>query len=336
MRERSRNAPERLRVLITVDTEFWPQRPSLSGPVPLARLSIAKDIARDLYGVTGRGEYGVRFQLEVFAEHAIRAVFFVEALSASVVGLGHLRDLVSTIRSARQDIELHLHTEWLLVEPNAILPGRVGRNLHDFTLDEQTHLLQRGRSNLLQAGADWISAYRAGNFGANNDTLVALAGMGIEFDSSYNLAYLTSACRISLDPPPFQPIQSNGVWEFPVSCFEDRPGHVRPAHVNATSTPELTHVLEMAWQSGWHYFIVVTHSHELLNRDRSTPNLIVATRLRKLCKFLERNRDRFETVTFKDLATIPIEAGGPASVIRSNILQTLWRVGEQVAQRWIP
>jgi len=41
---------------------------------------------RDLYGITERGERGLRYQFDVIERHGLKAVVFLEALSAGVLG----------------------------------------------------------------------------------------------------------------------------------------------------------------------------------------------------------------------------------------------------------
>jgi len=262
-------------------------------------------------------------------------VYFVESLAASVVGLDTLKRTVELIQSGGQEAQLHLHTEWLRVSPNRILPDRTGQSVGHFTLEEQRTLLARARDNLVAAGSPQASAYRAGNFGASWETLRALADLGIRFDSSYNASLIGRACDMPGPAPHLHAFQRDGVWEIPVSCFEDRPGHLRHVQVGACSLAELTHALREAWDHRWQHFVIVTHSNELLSHNRKAPNWIVVNRFRRLCEHLARYRDRYETITFSDIEPEQLsEAGGSVAPIRSGMLRTVRRVGEQIAQRW--
>lgn len=326
---------EPVKVLLTVDTECWPRDPGIGSGIRREQLDLRRYLRRDIYGETERGAFGVPLQMELLRASGLRGVFFVEALFASIVGLEPLREIVALVQDAGHEVQLHAHTEWLQVDPNAILEGRLGRHIRDFTLEEQRTLLTLARDNLRAAGAQRICAYRAGNFGANNDTLRALASIGIPFDSSHNAACLTSSCRISTDGPPSQATSIEGVWEIPVSCFEDLPGHVRPAQLCSCSTQELTHALLGAWKAGWTHFVVVTHSNELLDRRGDGPNPIVLNRYRALCKFLGDNGDKFVSTTFGDLQGAATPLAGRPATLRSNAFRTAHRIGEQIVQRWL-
>lgn len=326
----------RLRVLITIDTEFWPENPDFTGRIRQEELNPERELSRDIFGITPRGSFGIGYQLDLFRAHSLRAVYFVEALAASVVGPEPLRRTVAAILEAGQEVQLHVHTEWLKVEPNTILPGRTGQNMRQFTLEEQRALLSRARDNLIAAGASSVTAYRAGNYGASWETLRALASIGLTFDSSHNTGHLGRACDMPTEAPLVQPVLRDGVWELPVSWFEDWPGHYRHAQLTACSTDELTHALLEAWRRRWYCFVIVTHSNELLNRSKDGPNPVAGMRMRQLCRFLQAHRDRFETVTFADLepGDIPVSVDH-AAPIRSSLLRTAWRMGEQLVQRWI-
>lgn len=324
-----------MKVFLTVDTEFWPRDPWLGGGVRREALDLRRCIQRDIYGETKRGAFGVPFQMELLRSHGLRGVFFVEALFASVVDPEPLREIVALIQDAGHEVQLHVHTEWLNVEATPILPGRRGLHIRNFTFEDQRTLLAMGRDNLRAASARALCAYRAGNFGANRDTLRALASIGIPFDTSHNAAFLTSSCHIATDAPLRQPALIDGVWEIPVACFEDLPGNARPAQIGACSAAELRHALLGAWRAGWPYFVIVTHSNELLNRRGDGPNPIVLKRYREFCRFLDENRDKFESATFEKLdpATVPIH--DTPEPIRSSAFRTAYRVGEQVVQRWL-
>jgi hypothetical protein len=322
--------------LITIDTEFWPHDPDFSDGVRREDLKPERELARDVFGVTPRGAFGIGHQLDLFRTHGLRAVYFVESLAASVAGPGPLEQTVAAVLGAGQEVQLHVHTEWLKVVPNTVLPGRTGQHMRSFSVEEQALLLGTSRDNLLAAGAPYVTAYRAGNFGASWETLRALASIGVIFDSSHNAGHLGQACDMATEEPLVQPVERHGVWEVPVTCFEDYPGHFRHAQINACSARELIHALLEAWKHRWHTFVVVTHSNELLTLRRDGPNPVAIGRLRRLCEFLAANRDRFETVTFAQLdpAGMP-----PAEVrfapIRSNPVRTAWRMGEQLVQRLV-
>src|SRR5438067_1583499 len=77
-----------LNVLITIDTEVWPLTPDWR------RGGLRRDVDRDMYGRTDRGESGLLYQLEVLKRHGLKAVFFLEPLFAEAAGMDVLRVVV--------------------------------------------------------------------------------------------------------------------------------------------------------------------------------------------------------------------------------------------------
>ena len=176
-RKRHRPSRSMLNVLITVDTEVYPLLPGWRGE------NLRRDIQRDIYGETTKGNFGISYQLEVLNRHGIKAVFFIESLFALAVGIEPLAEMVRKITKAGHEVQLHLHPEWLSWMNKPPVPACGRQQIREFSLDEQTELIRIGIANLQAAGACGVSAFRAGDYAANNDTLIALAKwfeMGLE------------------------------------------------------------------------------------------------------------------------------------------------------------
>jgi hypothetical protein len=321
-----------LDVFITIDTEAWPRDPDWRAT------AMRRDIDVDIYGETSEGRFGIGYQMDVFEEHGLKAVFFVEALFACAVGLSPLRDLVAMIRGRGHEVQLHLHTEWLAWMESPVLPGRTGQNMKDFTEDEQALLIARGLENLEACGAGRVCAFRAGNYGADFATLRALARNGILYDTSHNAAYLDAECGLRTPDAFLQPRWLEGVHEFPISSFRDWPGHDRHAQLCACTERELEFALMEAWRRGWFSFVLVSHSFELL-RGRKKPgraptaDRIVIRRFEHLCRFLSEHRDKFRTSGFSEIDPDLIPSTGRPSPLRSSVHRTMGRFVEQLARR---
>jgi hypothetical protein len=318
-------------VLLTVDTEFYPDNPHWNGS------GAEPFIARDVYGRTTNGEYGLAYQINRLNYYGLKAVFFVEALFPCAVGIEPLRKIVALIQDGNHEVQLHIHPEWLAWMRDSILPGRTGETIREFTVDEQVVLVARGLDNLKWAGATAVCAFRAGDFGANFDTLRALAQNRVRFDTSYNLCYLGKCCDLRLSEPLFQPKLIDGVCEVPVSCFSDYPGHYRPAQVCACSYRELRRALREASKATWRTFVIVSHSFELIRRHRlerpTLPDAIVIRRFEKLCQFLANNRDQFRTIGFSELDPAGASQSDSVRGIETSVVLTMLRTAGQLARR---
>ena len=327
-----------LDVFLTVDTEVWPNVP---GWPPKARLqdrspALLDRIAVDLYGRTPAGSFGIDYQLAALKRWGLRATYFVEPLASGFYGREYLAELVGRLVAAGQDVQLHLHTEWLSDMHDALLPSSFRQFLHEFDEDEQTALIGWGMRALESCGAPRIRAFRAGSYGADAATLRALLRNGIRMDSSYNPVFVGSTCKLPVERVQLQPWLLNGVLEFPVSVFEDYPGHMRHAQLCACSLSEMTRALELAWRQGWGHFTILLHSFELV-RDRTSsaaprPDQTNIRRLEGLCEFLTVNRSRFRTSVYSEVnpdSRYSLEA----APLRTGVLRAVSRVAQQAWAR---
>ena len=161
-------------------------------------------------------------------------------MPALVWGTSAIAAVVEPILTRGHEIQLHLHPEWLKIAGDANpLPGRTGRNMHQFTEEEQVELLEIARDHLMRAGAPAPTAFRAGNYGANDATLRALARVGIRYDSSHVPGISRSECRISLKETDQRVVEHQGTIEVPAAMWHaqphpDRPGDLLPGTGYAT------------------------------------------------------------------------------------------------------
>lgn len=315
-------------LLITVDTE-------LSALLHQQGASVTDNVARSIWAETPQGAFGIGWQMDVMDRHGLKGVFFLDPLPALVHGADFLEPIVTQIVGRGHEVQLHIHSEWLQWAQASPVEGRQGHNIGDFTLADQIVLLRLARQLLEQAGAPPISAFRAGNFGANDDTLHALAAVGIMWDSSVNPAYLGRAgCGIGLPPSLIGATRRCGTAELPVSGISDRPGGFRPAQVCAMSAVEMRVGLAHAARAGHDAYVVVTHSFEMLSRDRQRPNRTVIARFEALCAAAAR-MEGVRSVGFNDLP--PTMADRPAREDRRvgpNRLRTALRIAEQIWATW--
>lgn len=264
-------------LLITIDTE-------LSALFQQQGMSLADNVRRSIWAEAGGQAHGIGWQMDVMDRHGLKGVFFLDPLPALVHGPDFLRPIVSAIVARGHEVQMHIHTEWLAWTDRSPVGGRQGHSIGDFSLDDQIILLGLAKAMLEDAGAQPISAFRAGNFGANDDTLRALATIGVRWDSSVNPAYLGKGCGISADPAMIGARIIEGVVEMPVSGISDRPGGFRPAQICAMSSTEIRQGLRHAASQGHPAFVVVTHSFEMLSRDRQRSNEAVKARFEALCR----------------------------------------------------
>jgi hypothetical protein len=319
-------------VFITVDTEVWP-----SGRTP-STATIDVDLRRDLYGRVFNGEVGIDYQARVLTRHKLQGVFFVEALFANAVGISHLQEIVERLKSCGQEIQLHLHPEWLRWMANPPVGPHVRGLMRDFSESQQRVLLECGLASLQAAGVDNVRAFRAGDYAANMHTLNALKSVSVKIDSSHNAMYLNRECGLDVRPIPHQPFTVAGICEFPITVIRDRPGNRRHLQLCAVSLREMRQALMVAWKRKWHSVVIVMHSFEMISNRRRrnrrpAVDWTIVRRFEGLCNFLDSNRDKFLTTGFNsiDLSTLP--TAQPDQLISTGVLRTMERYGEQCWRR---
>lgn len=310
------------KVQFTVDTE-------LSLKLFQNGASAQENFDSSIAGKCRDGEYGIFYQMDRLEAAGLTGVFFVDPMPALVYGPGVIAQIVEPVLKRGHEVQLHIHTEWLEFARGHEHAHLRGRNIADFAFDDQIRLLEQARALLVMAGAPEPTAFRAGNFGANNDTLRALAAIGVRYDSSFNPAFLDGECGITL-PVQTAPFSEHlGVGIIPVSVIEDRPGSIRAVQLCALSAWEMRDALAHAADDGWPCFTIVSHSFELLARDRSRGNPIVIRRFDAMCRNIAEHQ-KLEPIGFnalvprnkKSLTTLP-----------ANLLRTAMRVGEQAVSR---
>lgn len=315
------------RVFITIDTEY--SSGLYTGPGEGDR---AENYARSIACLTPDGPAGITHKLDLLAEHGQKAVFFVDPMPALVWGVAAIEDIVGPIVAAGQDVQLHCHTEWLehAGSANPLASRATGKNLADFTFEDQCALIEYARTALIAAGAPAPVAFRAGNYGANDDTLRALANIGIGYDTSHCPALVGSgACRIGLGPEDRDPIGHMGVLEVPVGAIGTMGGGLRHAQLTALTLSEILCAIRHARDEGRDSFTLVSHSFELINRRRQAVNPIVRRRFVGLLGALAHMRD-VATATYAESPPRLSLTGGNTALPASPL-----RTGRRIAEQFV-
>jgi hypothetical protein len=333
-----------VKVFITVDTEVWPNFPDWPHtPLPADHAG-ARDIDWYLHGGRSTAARGVPYQLEVLARAGLKATYFVDPMFSFALGLEPLRDVVSSIVGAGQEVGLHLHPEWLTDPRCRGLPRFAGPLLNGYGEADQCALIHAGLDRVAEAGAPTVSVFRAGSWGANRATLRALRANGIHFDSSLNARFAVSFPDIdgAVRDAATQPFPLEGVSEFPMTTFADRwPSGRRPLHVCAASLAEFRLVLEHAASQDWQAVVIAMHSFEFVRVNRigypgnPSPQRLLARRFEQICAYLAENRSRFRTCHFRDESPTFAYRENHPTVPRSSLVRTAMRHVEQLASRFV-
>ncbi|MGM0609425.1 MAG: polysaccharide deacetylase, partial [Candidatus Muiribacteriota bacterium] len=155
-------------IYITVDTET-----SIGGAFsnPLLK-PVGKE--KRIYGKIGNEYYGIPLIMDIADSHGLKITFFVEVLNHYYFGKDDNYEVCQYILKRGHDVQLHIHPNYLnfkLDEPQRRL---YSDNMCDYDLDTQVELIKQGKELLKEFGVDNPVAFRAGNYGADLNTVKAL------------------------------------------------------------------------------------------------------------------------------------------------------------------
>lgn len=314
-------------ILLTVDTE-------LSAALHQRGFSPVANFNSSILGRCDSGDFGIIHQMKRLDEYGHKAVFFIDPMPALVYGEQIVADIVGPVIERGHEVQLHMHTEWLEWAKDSPVWGRQGRNLSDFDYDDQVQLMRLASDILTNAGAPRPTAFRAGNFGANDDSLGAARAVGLLWDSSFTPCTAGSTCKVDLPENQIAPVLKDGIVELPVSGILDRPGEIRPAQICALSIEEMAAAMDHASAERHPLFVIVTHSFELLSRDRLRVNRSVAKRFDQIAALIAA-RPGLQTAGFNELSIDEI-LNDERSFTRlpPKSLRRSMRIAEQLWSTW--
>ena len=230
-------------VFITIDTEH-----SIGGAFENPTL---KPVGNDkrIYGRIDGKAYGIGLIMDIADRYGIPLTFFVEVLNKYYFGEGETREVCEYILGRGHDVQLHLHPNYLNFKENDPAQRRYLDNMSAYDLENQVALIGEGNELLTRYCGRPAVAFRAGNYGADRNTLKAVKANGLIFDSSYNAAFPRHSGRIS-EELLNDGRELEGVWELPVTNFIEkvplRGERSKPLDLNGVSFGEMKAVVEQA------------------------------------------------------------------------------------------
>ncbi len=293
----------RINVFITVDAEH-----SIGGAFGDRRLKPVGN-ERRIWGKIGDKSFGIPLMMDIAETYDVRLTFFVEVMNKYHFGETETKRECEYILNRGHDVQLHLHPNYL----NFTLDNPQEKTYSDligtYSSEKQIELIKEGIETLIQNGVPRPIAFRAGCFGANEETLRALKAAGFLIDSSYNKAYVGGTCL--LDNKEINDLTYlNEIWEFPITSFVEstklRAKRFKPLDINGVGFQEMKSVLNQAKEKGPRNITIILHSFSFVKPydvqyDKVRPRWNVIRRFRKLCEYVSENSDLFEVKTFGSL-----------------------------------
>lgn len=296
---------DRIDVSITIDTEF-----SLGGTFrPGGGRPLADE--RVQCSVGGRA-WGVPHLLEVFAAHGLKATFFVETLHVAHFGEGPMGAVVQRLLAAGQDVQLHLHPQWLVFREQGWRerPRRspVPDNCEGRSEAELCDMIGAGMETFRRWGAPAPIALRTGGLRTDAAVYRAMAKMGLPLASNIGWGLFEpteEVLRIAAGRAWIE-----GVLEVPVVTYRQvSAGLLKPLRictVTSTSRAEQRWLLDRAAEQAMSPFVILTHPFEFVRYFGEpgpvAPSRVNLARLEALCRLLSGDRRRFRTIAFADAA----------------------------------
>jgi hypothetical protein len=337
---------DRTRVYITVDVECAEER------VAGGRASPAMGYDLRIWGrfINRREPLGIELIMSELEAEGQRGTFFVESIGSHHFGAEGLSGVCGALHGRGHDVQLHLHPVQRRADWHSRGEARVSDDIADYPVEEQAKMLTECRELLVGAGVprDELLAYRAGNFGASNDTWRAMKSAGLVLSSNYNPCYFGKNCKMQYSGAQLGlfPTPEEGVYELPISNFVEPAGRFRHLQITAVSLDEMKHSLLRYRALGVREVTLVTHSFEFYFLDsaasrRAHVNRVNVERLRGLCRFLRERSAEFEVDTVGALARrlkngeerVRAQASGALDFPRSTTFQHARRMAEQAYKR---
>jgi hypothetical protein len=331
------------RVYFTVDVECCEER-QIGG---VWRGPMGYDLRVWCRYANQKRELGIDLIMNELEAVGARATFFLEALGSHYFGHDGLADVCKAMVGRGHDVQLHTHPIQRKAGFHTAGEPPAKDDIGAYDASVQADLLKEGVDLLAKAGVprETLLAFRAGNFGANNDTWSALADAGLRLSSNYNPCYFKKNCKMRSDRAQAGLFLTEvpGVYELPISTFEEKGGNYRHLQITAVSLREMVDTLWQYRALGVPEVTVVTHSFEFSFLDSPSaktgrPNELNIERMRGLCRFVEGHRRDFEFDTCGALAarlpTLSLEER-PLTLPRGRPLLRAGRFAEQGYKRLV-
>jgi len=264
------NLDKKTYVIVTVDTEFSSHKDDIG-----------------IFGRIGEKEYGISKIMNILDNEGVKATFFVDVYGYRKCGKRIMKDICLNIHSKGHDVQLHTHPDWIYDKNRGYMAK--------YSLEEQVEIIKHGKELL----EDWIGegpiAHRAGDWGANDNTIKALEVNNIPIDSSFFKQW--PLCELDL-PINNKIILLNSVLEIaPTTYISPSLGLFRPYKIiDIDSNPllELKTVISKCRMFNINPIVLVLHSFSFLmwnrNRTKYWPDYSDIKKFTFLIQLLKENK----------------------------------------------
>ena len=260
-------------VLLTVDTEADIHQGQI---IPFEQM---------VYCRINGNEYGIQRMMDLADRYNARMTFFVSVFEHRRMGIGPVKKICKEIDQRGHEVQLHTHPNWIYEH----------RFMWGYPIEKQVELIHEGKEVIIDSIGKPPIAHRAGGFGANKDTLLALKENDILIDSTFLFGNYS---RLGQDLFRLNGISKyHGVVEIPVTVFKQfqigRFHPYRPFDININSLSELIFVLEKAKENQLPVVNLLMHSFSFVHRSKDRkeiyPNLHDLRKFERLLDYINKD-----------------------------------------------
>jgi len=285
-------------VLITVDTE------TSSGCGPDG--CYPSPLSGRIYGEFEGGRYGIPLIMDLLEKHEMRGTFFVNPHLDTWYPEAEIAAMVGGIVARGHDVQLHPHPEFRCfrrckpteLQCRFLCTQSEGR-LAGTSLENQIGILREGALNLERWSGRYPIAFRGGALAADENTLKALAAVGIPIDSSvsgpqHSLAGVLPVNQLGVHA---------GILEIPLLAFEEDLVLKRRSRFldqESSTLAEQTSLLEQAASRGVGAVPLLMHSFSFCDPANACPVPENIERFDALLGYLAARPERFSVLTMTE------------------------------------
>lgn len=280
------------KIIITIDTEVGEKAKH-----------VKEGFEKFVMGKIGNEYYGIPKIVDIFDHFDLKAEFFVDVYEYKFFGEEKYKNLCTFLHKKGHGVQLHTHPGYAY-DINRI-------NMYEYSLEEQIKIIAEGKELIKKWIGEYPLAHRAGNYGADNNTLKALKENSIKIDSSF--FYRQDNCKIQLSTIN-DPVVYIDVLEVPITVIKRHPrllgipvllkGNWAKLDINWLSYRELKKGLHKV---KFEYNMIFLHSSSFVSRDNSLldvkgVNYGDLVKFEKLMRFIYDNS--YEVIDFKDIISL--------------------------------
>ena len=163
-------------------------------------------------GQTAHGDYGINYMMDVFDGYGIKGLFFVDIAEAWEYGDKKIASVLKMIDKRGHDIGVHIHPDRMA--------DKEKRYLWQYSKQEQCEMIKKCTEFYSIVLGKKPKSFRAGRYGANNDTIDILNELGYQYDLSMFYG-MKKRCRISNEYSTINQVKKiDKIVEIPVTVYK--------------------------------------------------------------------------------------------------------------------